>query len=285
MSASIENMREKIERTEDLGTVVHTMKALAASQIGQYEESTRALQEYYRTIVLGLTVCLRNWKRKTFSFGLTEEDNTYGAVIFGSDQGLVGQFNEALVKFTLEKIDTLPGNKKILVVGERVYNRLIDNGISVDKIYSVPNSMDAITRLTGRLLLESQITPFYIFYNRPESGTNYKQHMERLLPLDEQWLQEMTEKKWPTHRLPTVLGDYQQTLSALIREYLFVTLFKACTESLTAENASRLAAMQRAEKNIDEMLEDLNRTYHRVRQGTIDEELFDIVAGFEGLEQ
>ncbi|HLP59113.1 MAG TPA: F0F1 ATP synthase subunit gamma, partial [Candidatus Deferrimicrobium sp.] len=66
-------------------------------------------------------------------------------------------------------------------------------------------------------------------------------------------------------------------------EYLFVSLFRTCAESLASENASRLAAMQRADKNIDEMLEELNGTYHRLRQGAIDEELFDVVSGFEAL--
>ena len=66
-------------------------------------------------------------------------------------------------------------------------------------------------------------------------------------------------------------------LRALIREYLFVSLFRACAESLASENASRLAAMQRADKNIDELLEDLNGTFHRLRQSGIDEELFDVI--------
>jgi len=41
--------------------------------------------------------------------------------------------------------------------------------------------------------------------------------------------------------------------------------------------------MQRAEKNIDELLENLNRTFHRLRQSGIDEELFDVVSGFEAM--
>ena len=79
------------------------------------------------------------------------------------------------------------------------------------------------------------------------------------------------------------MGGDTETLRALIREYLFVSLFRACAESLASENASRLAAMQRADKNIDELLEDLNRTFHRLRQSGIDEELFDVISGFEAL--
>jgi F-type H+-transporting ATPase subunit gamma len=79
------------------------------------------------------------------------------------------------------------------------------------------------------------------------------------------------------------MNDREQTLLAFVREYLFVSMFRACAASLASENASRLAAMQRAEKNIDELLEDLNRTFHRLRQSGIDEELFDVVSGFEAL--
>jgi F-type H+-transporting ATPase subunit gamma len=79
------------------------------------------------------------------------------------------------------------------------------------------------------------------------------------------------------------MGGGTATLRALIREYLFVSLFRACAESLASENASRLAAMQRADKNIDELVEDLNRTFHRLRQSGIDEELFDVISGFEAL--
>jgi F-type H+-transporting ATPase subunit gamma len=69
----------------------------------------------------------------------------------------------------------------------------------------------------------------------------------------------------------------------LISGYLFVSLFKACAESLASENASRLDAMQRAEKNIGDLFDGLNNKYHRLRQSSIDEELFDVVAGFEAL--
>jgi F-type H+-transporting ATPase subunit gamma len=54
-------------------------------------------------------------------------------------------------------------------------------------------------------------------------------------------------------------------------------------ESLVAENASRLAAMQRAEKNIGEMIEGLDQTFRHLRQASIDEELFDVVSGYEAL--
>ena len=69
----------------------------------------------------------------------------------------------------------------------------------------------------------------------------------------------------------------------MISEYLFVSLFRACAESLASENSSRLAAMQRADKNIEDLLENLSGEFYRVRQSGIDEELFEVISGYEAL--
>ncbi|MDP1559387.1 MAG: F0F1 ATP synthase subunit gamma [Nitrosomonas sp.] len=71
---------------------------------------------------------------------------------------------------------------------------------------------------------------------------------QQRLPLDEAWRHHLASLRWPTQNLPEVMNNAEQTLQALVREYPFVSLFRACAESLASENASRLAAMQRAEK-------------------------------------
>ena len=130
---------------------------------------------------------------------------------------------------------------------------------------------------------EGEVVELHLFYNRSTSKTNYAPVRERLLPLDEKWHRRLVDLAWPTKSLPEVMGDATATLSALIREYLFVSLFRACAQSLASENASRLAAMERADKNINELIQNLNGTFHRLRQSGIDEELFDVVSGFEAL--
>jgi F-type H+-transporting ATPase subunit gamma len=154
----------------------------------------------------------------------------------------------------------------------------------------VPNSIKAITPLVGQILVESEayrsqgeVTELHLFYNRPASGAVYAPVSQRLLPLDENWRRKLAELPWPSGNLPEVMGGGSTTLRTLIREYLFVSLFRACAESLASENASRLTAMQRADKNIDELLGELNGTFHRLRQSGIDAELFDVISGFEAL--
>jgi F-type H+-transporting ATPase subunit gamma len=134
-----------------------------------------------------------------------------------------------------------------------------------------------------KLREHGRLPRLYLFHNSPQSGAVYAAKSQCLLPLDAIWRQDLADMHWPTKNLPEVMDGSEQTLLALLREYLFVSLFRACAESLASENASRLAAMQRAEKNIDELLEDLQRNFHRLRQSGIDEELFDVVSGFEAL--
>jgi F-type H+-transporting ATPase subunit gamma len=289
MSDTTAGMRRKIGGAADLQSVVRTMKAVAASSIVQYERSVSALAGFNRAVELGLGACFR----ESGSAPLTPERKTagsIGAVVFGSDQGLVGQFNDVVADFAIKTLAALPGKPEVWAVGERVHERLSEAGLPPRGLFPVPGSVKAITPLVGRILLETEarqnhgeVAELHLFHNRPKSAAVFEPVNQRLLPLDETWRRNLAALPWPTRNVPEVMGAGTATLRAFIRGYLFVSIFRACAESLASENASRLAAMQRADKNIDELLEDLNRTFHRLRQNGIDEELFDVVSGFEAM--
>jgi F-type H+-transporting ATPase subunit gamma len=292
MSDSTASLRHKIDSAGNLQSVVRTMKALAASNIGQYEESVRALGDYYRAVELGLGICFRGNDSAPLMAGERRQMDvrSIGAVVFGSDQGLVGQFNDVVANYAVKTLSALSAKREVWAVGERVHARLSATGQPLMGLFAVPNSVRAITPLVGQILIESEArrsrdeaVELYLFYNRPTSASVYEPVNQRLLPLDEIWKRELAKPTWTTKNLPEVMGGGTTTLRALIREYLFVSLFRACAESLASENASRLSAMQRAEKNIDELMEDLSRTFRRFRQSGIDEELFDVISGFEAL--
>ncbi|MGD0907893.1 MAG: F0F1 ATP synthase subunit gamma [Candidatus Acidiferrales bacterium] len=292
MSDTTASLRRKIAGAGELQSVVRTMKAVAASSIGQYERSVRALDDYYRTVELGLGACFREACPASATGGRKKETDagTIGAVVFGSDQGLVGQFNDVVADYAIETLATLPGKPRVWAVGERVHARLEDAGLRLMGLFTVPNSVKAITPLVGQIQIESEthrakgdFACVYVFHNRPQLGALYEPVGQRLLPLDAQWQAGLAKVRWPTGNLPEVMGGGTGVLRALIREYLFISLFRACAESLASENASRLAAMQRADKNIGDLQQDLTRTFHRLRQNGIDEELFDVISGFEAL--
>ena len=291
MSDSVASLRHKIDNAEDLESVVRTMKAIAASSIVQYENAVRSLDDYYQTVQLGLAACFREDKLMGVSPPLKQHKQTaVAAIVFGSDQGLVGQFNEVMVEYAVDTLEKLPGEKIVWPVGVRIQSRLADTHLSTMTGFPLPNSINAIAPLVGQILIELEarleqgvIEQVHLFHNHPVTGSIYTPESQQLLPLDAAWRHNLAAIRWPTQNLPEVMQHRERTLRALVREYLFVSLFRACAESLAGENASRLAAMQRAEKNIDELQEGLNQTFHRLRQSGIDEELFDVISGFEAL--
>ena len=290
MSDTLINLQRRKQSAADMASVVRTMKAMAASNITQYETAVKSLQDYYRTISLGINACFKDEGISVITNKNIKKNSKSVAVIFGSDQGLVGRFNDTISSFAQEIIKEIPGKTEIWAVGERVSSILLDGDFSPSKHFNVPNSVSAITPLVNQLLIKSeeyrqkdQSYSFYIFHNTPSIGASYQQESQQLFPPDKKWEEEIMKMEWPSHNIPQVIGKTENTLGMLIREYLFVSIYKACAESLAAENASRLESMERAEKNIDEMLIELNLGYNRLRQSTIDEELFDLIAGFEAL--
>jgi F-type H+-transporting ATPase subunit gamma len=271
------------------------MKAMAASNIVQYELAVSSLEEYYRTVALGVIAYLKEEAIGVMveKAGLEKNDpKLICAIVFGSDQGLVAQFNDLVADAVSRSLHAMPGEKEVWAVGERVQLLLSDAGYAATCLFQVPNSVDAITPLVEQILIKCEesynkgnVKEVYIFHNQSNTGSGYQPVIQRLLPFDEKWRHKFAELHWPTKIMPQVAGGIKPTLFALIREYLFVSLFKACAESLASENESRLGAMQRAEKNIEGLLDDLGRTFHRLRQSTIDEELFDVIAGFEALKE
>jgi len=287
-----ESLKRRIKSAGDLLSVVKTMKALAAVSIRQYQKAVESLEDYNRAVEMGLQIVLK----ERMGAMMQSKDavvKRMGAIVFGSDQGLCGQLNEQISVFALDNIKEAgvkKENRKVLTVGARVADYVEDAGQPIDELLATPSSTAGITPLVQEIIMiieewhfKQNVDHFMLFYNDYISGSNYRPYKVQLLPVNRDWLKEIARKKWDSKSLPIYRMDGDKIFSSLIREYLFVSLYRAFAESLASENASRLASMQNAEKNIEEQMMDLHVQFHRTRQMTITEELLDIVAGFEAL--
>jgi len=288
---TIESLRRRISSAEDLHGVVKTMKALAAVSIRQYERAVESLVEYARAVEMGFQILLQDTTGGPVPLP-QDGDDGFGAIVFGSDQGLVGQFNDVIANHAVNEVNRLQvGHDRCqwMAVGQRVLSRLEEAGLSAREWFPVPGSTAAITPAVQDMVLKLEawqsqgITRIVLFHNKPRSGASYDPDSVFLLPVDPAWFDDLAQRPWPCRSLPQYGMDSTQLFSCLIREYLFIALFRAFAESLASENASRLAAMQVAERNIEERIDALNGQFHQLRQSSIDAELFDLIAGFEAL--
>jgi alternate F1F0 ATPase F1 subunit gamma len=212
MSDTTASLRHKIKSAGDLQSVVRTMKPLAASSIVQYEQSVRALGDYARTAELGLSVCFRGIGHADAPAGEAKgaDAGVIGAVVFGSDQGLVGQFNDLVAEHavkTLEGLTDRLGDQsrrqlRVWAVGERVQARLADAGLALVGNFTVLSSAAAIPALVGEILVateahqrQGEFSALYLFYKRPGSAAVYAPVDQRLLPLDEPWRRSLADQQ------------------------------------------------------------------------------------------
>ncbi|MEH1899502.1 MAG: F0F1 ATP synthase subunit gamma [Nostoc sp.] len=292
--SSIELLQRQIHTAQELQAVVKMMKVLAALNIHQYEQAVASLTEYNHTIEMGLHVVLKathTHDAHTQESLSTSNVTRCGVIIFGSEQGMCGQFNEQISHYAiaeLEKLKLSPEHLAIFAVGSRLISHLETAGYGIEQTFAMPSSLAGITSMVQEILPHiarwrdrEQIGQITLFYNHLHSNTLWEPYKLQLLPLDGQWLQHIESQEWRSRTLPTFTMPSDVLVASLLRQYFFILLYRAFGESLAGENASRLASMQVAEKNIAERLTEFTGQFQQKRQTAITDELLEIISAFE----
>lgn len=281
----LQSIKKRIDSAGNLQTIVSTMKAHASSNINQFQNAANASMNYRRILDMGLYIVLsKDTEKRTFE---KKKEGSTISVIFGSDHGLAGQFNERIASFALENIRQ-EEEDTIIIVGQQVFSRL-ENDLDIFETLTVPQTREGITSMVQKLLFEidqimgkKPIKEIILYYNKPAQKSIFEEEAEKLFPLDFEKL-ERNQIDWESNSIPTYIMDKEMIFSDLIQQYFFITLYRSLCYSLASENASRLASMQAAEKNIDERLDELNASYRRQRQNQITEEINDVISGFKSI--
>jgi F-type H+-transporting ATPase subunit gamma len=281
----LQGLKKSIDSAGNLKSIVGTMKAHASSNINQFQNAAKASKEYRRVLDMSLYVVLSAEEEIMPMEELEEGDVIH--LVFGSDHGLAGRFNERIVEFALVNIPK-EENHKLVVIGQQALQRLRFDYDITDH-FNVPQTTDSIASMVTKLLVRidefretSHVAKIILYYNKPQDNYAFEEDTEILFPIDLSKLIQ-DDATWESKSIPTYFSDKADLLSDLIRQYIFITLYRAYCYSLASENASRLSSMQSAEKNIDERLEELNYEYRRERQNSITEEINDVISGFKAI--
>ncbi len=290
---SLEGLQKRIKTTQDLRSIVSTMKSLSAVSIIQYDTALKSLLEYGKTIDAGASALLRNGVLNAAKPPKIASDKKRGlAVLIGSDTGLVGKINRDVTDFAFQTLREKGIDAKqahFIAIGRQIINLMESREYSLEASYPVSNSIKAVSTTAAAVLVKIDevlhthgITHVYLFYNR-KRGVSVRPHSSLLMPAGEEWLEKIKKRKWESRRFPVFSMSPQALFSSLVQERLLIELSTALTDSLTAEHHTRLMTMQAAEKNIDENLERMNLEYQQMRQENITTELLDVVSGAEAL--
>lgn len=290
--ATLESLVRKIKSVEDLQSIVRTMKAMAAANLRQYERAVESLKDYHHTVALGLQIVLRQNGAKSTQKHSHRKKGPLLAVVIGTDYGFAGQFNEEIIQYALSVINHDQNIiSHVIAIGGQIVSGLNKNQRLMEASFPLPSSLAGINPLVQHLLLEIEqikkakdVEEVFLLFNSPSTSTTYSQQKVRLLPvLFDDFLADTQE--WPSRSIPMYNVSHEQMVQALVREYIYVNIFRSIALSMAGENASRLAAMHAAVKKIEEVSENLTMEYRQSRQNAITGELLDIISGFEALSQ
>lgn len=289
----LETIRRKIDSAQDLHSVVKTMKALAAVNIHAYEKAVQSINNYFQNIISGFQIVLKN-NPEILKSPTQQKKGATGILVFGAQRGMAGNFNPPLLNkinsWILERKIDRKSSLIVCALGEKITEQLKDINLFPDQSFDFPDFRYHLDSTIGDLLLlieqwrtQKKVTNLYLFYNKPVKGTSFKPFIYQLFPMDSKWLKDLISRKWSSRSIPFYTMPTYQLFDQILRQYLFILLYRAFIESIASENASRLLAMQKAEKNIEERLDNLQAQFHHQRQNAITDELLDIIAGFEAL--
>lgn len=284
MAQTLEYLSRQNNTLGSIRGIVHTMKTLSAINAAPYEQAARSIEAYHRTILQGFAT----FAHRSGGIGLEAEDvREQLLVVFGSDHGLCGSYNEILAEEVATHCQAQTNvSPRVLCIGAQMNDALRDQGLVPEAVLLPPASADGIGRLAGdivtRLATLSRGQPLHrlgvtlAFTQRGEHGLR-EPVTQRLLPLPPSLLQH--EQRWHSRSLPDYSMSADALLAALIRAHIFASVFRASAEAMVTENAARLALMQQAEQSVDERLEEVQAEMRSVRQTEITNELMDVIIG------
>lgn len=300
---TLEGLKRRIKTTSSLRDIVSSMKTLSAVSVGQYEKSSKSLEQYYANIELALQALLQT--NSIPSLAKKNFKEKVVAIILGSDQGLVGKFNKTIANFAFDYLKQNNVNQNditLIVGGKSLSSKILAMGWDINTLFTMPSSVRSMITVAQKILFRvSEIQmqqqmgekdfsfsndklKLFIFYNSKDEHSLLTQNVIQLLPVDLDFLKNLKNKKWPTKNIPMYSNNTRKNLfSEFMRQLLFVNIYKAISLSLAAEYFTRMISMQNAEKNIDEHLETMNLEYQQRRQTEITNELLDVVIGAEVL--
>ena len=291
---ALETLQRRIAVSRDLEEIVRTMKTLSAVTIRRCERASAAVRAYDETIDQGLQILLRDPGVAEMALRTSEEvtdTGPLGLIAIGSDHGFCGRFNTVAAQSALDEVRAASGGSVLSVaVGARLADRLASEGHTVSVIYRMPGSVTGIAETTGSLLAHlddwrrtAGVERVRIVHNVRSAGAAARPVSLPLFPISTSYLRHQATRPWPSRRLPTFAEDRNALLKRLLRQHVFVRVFRALAEAQASEHAARLNSMQAAERNIKDRLAEMNTSYLRQRQAQITTELLDVVSAADAV--
>lgn len=270
----------RIKSIKSTKQITKAMELVATSKLTKAKERIKKSRLYHTALQSAMCEILARDIETSSAYLENREVKKSCYIIIAGDRGLAGGYNSNVFRYALEQMNgkevtILPIGKRSLDFCRRKdYEILSDDFVYVENL-DIGNCYE-IAGLLTEFFLKQEFDEVFIVYTEFKSALSQEPTITKLLPLDRSICAGQIEEK---KEYILFEPSSNTVFHAIVPSFVAGMLWGTVNESLTSEFGARRTAMESATKNAEEMIDDLSLKYNRARQGSITQEITEIVAG------
>ena len=286
--ASMRDIKRRKQSVSSTQQITKAMKLVSTVKLQKARAKAEQTTPYFNAMYN--TICSMLAKAGTVNNRYLKDNGSdkIGVIVITSNRGLAGGYNSNVVKM-ITNAGMKPEEVKLYTVGHKGSESLSHKGYTVAKDYSpvmeAPTYADAIAICNDVLgdYANGEIGQIYLVYTHFKNTVSQIPKLMKLLPaeIDEEDVE--AAKSTGAEALMNFEPNEEEALELIIPKYVSSIIYGALIEAVASENGARMAAMDSATSNADEMISKLSLMYNRARQSSITQELTEIIAGAEAI--
>ena len=285
--ASSKLLKERIESIQDTMKITNAMYLISSSKLRKARQNYQNVLPYFtrmRDTISRVVPHLPDEPVHPFFHEREKENPIRAYVVLTADKGMAGAYNQNLLKFLKEQCGSDP-NARFYVIGQTGYRALLHKDPRLVEEFHYGATAPTLQRARDITVdaiddfKSGKLDEIYLIYTKIQNALTSEPVMERLLPLDREHLKPapkgLGDPRGEVEMFPDAKTVFEQTAPI----YMHGMIFGAMTESFCAEQSARMTAMDSATKSAKDMIHDLELEYNRSRQGSITQEITEIIGG------
>lgn len=285
--ASMRDIKRRKSSIQSTQQITKAMKLVSTVKLQRARANAERSQTYFNCMYDTVNSILSRVGHVEHRYLMSGKSPKKAVIVITSNRGLAGGYNSNVVKLVTRNEDWNREDLLIYAIGNKGRELLLRGGYEIKEalpeVIEEPAYADAML-LADRLLKafeEEEIGEIYLAYTSFKNTVSHVPTLLKLLPVEVQ-----AAEAGPASQQNALMNFEPEDIEALdmiVPKYIASLIYGAMVESVASENGARMQAMDNATGNAEEMISDLSLKYNRARQGSITQELTEIIAGAEAL--
>ena len=287
--ASMRDIKRRKSSIQGTQQITKAMKLVSTVKLQRARASAERSKGYFTCMYDTVNSILQRVGHIDHKYLASGASSKKAVIVITANRGLAGGYNSNVTKLVTRHPEWKKGDLDIYCLGNKGREALARGGYDIKEcdndIVESPVYADAAA-LSAKLLesyAAGEIGEIYLAYTGFKNTVSHVPTLLRLLPVDVSGEEDEGQASGEATAIMNFEAEDSEALDLLIPKYVTSLIYGALRESVASENGARMQAMDSATSNAEEIISDLTLKYNRARQGSITQELTEIIAGAEAL--